>query len=78
MVDKTEQKIMEAALKVFSENGYKGATTRVIANESGFNELTLFRKFKNKENLFNKVLTQNSEKLKNDFISSFSTPFPIL
>ncbi|HML04743.1 MAG TPA: TetR/AcrR family transcriptional regulator [Methanobacterium sp.] len=71
MVDKTEQKIMEAALKVFSENGYKGATTRVIANESGFNELTLFRRFKNKENLFNRVLTQNSQKLKEEFVSSF-------
>jgi len=71
MVDKTEQKIMDAALKVFSENGYKGATTRLIANESGFNELTLFRRFKNKKNLFNKVLTQNSEKLKRDFVSSF-------
>lgn len=71
MVDKTEQKIMGAALKVFSENGYRGATTRTIANESGFNELTLFRKFKNKENLFNKVLAQNSEKLKKDFVLSF-------
>ena len=72
MVDKTEQKIMDAALKVFSENGYKGATTRAIANESGFNELTLFRRFKNKENLFNKVLSQNSEIIREDFVKVFS------
>ena len=31
MVDKTEQKILDAALKIFAEKGYKGATTRGIA-----------------------------------------------
>lgn len=61
MTDKTEQKILEAALRVFSEEGFKGATTRVIARESGFSELTLFRKFETKENLFNCMLTQNRE-----------------
>jgi TetR/AcrR family transcriptional regulator len=71
MADKTEQKILDAALKVFSEKGYTGATTRVIAQESGFSELTLFRKFKTKENLFNTVLLQNSEKIKKDFGLAF-------
>jgi AcrR family transcriptional regulator len=52
MVNKTEQKIMDAALKVFARKGYKGATTRAIAYESGFNELTLFRKFKTKKKSF--------------------------
>lgn len=61
MTDKTEQKILDAALKIFSEEGYKGATTRVIAQESGFSELTLFRKFETKENLFNSVLIKNRE-----------------
>ena len=59
MIDKTEQKILDAALKIFSEEGYKGATTRFIAQESGFSELTLFRKFQTKENLFNSVLIKN-------------------
>lgn len=67
MVDKTEQRILDVALKLFSEMGYKGATTRVIALESGFSELTLFRKFETKENLFNAVLLQNCAKLKEDF-----------
>ena len=69
MVDKTEQKIMNAALKLFAKYGYKGATTRLIAEESGFNELTLFRRFKTKENLFNIVLTRNIEKIKEDLDS---------
>ena len=61
MTDKTEQRILDAALKVFSEKGFKGATTKVIAQESGFSELTLFRKFETKENLFNSMLTRNRE-----------------
>ena len=45
---------MEADLKFFSENGYAGARTRLIAEKAGFSEMTLFRKFKTKENLFKK------------------------
>jgi len=71
MTDKTEQKILDAALKIFAEKGYAGATTRVIAQESGFSELTLFRKFETKENLFNRVITQNNEKMMKDFGSVF-------
>ncbi len=66
MVSKTEQKFLDAALEVFAERGYKGATTRLIAQKAGFSELTLFRKFKTKENLFNQVLTQNVTKVKED------------
>ncbi|HML04742.1 MAG TPA: TetR/AcrR family transcriptional regulator [Methanobacterium sp.] len=73
MVDKTEQKIMGAALNLFAKYGYKGATTRAIAEESGFNELTLFRRFKTKENLFNVVLTWNIEKIKEDLDSKLSS-----
>lgn len=62
----TEQKILDAALEVFSENGYAGARTRIIAKRSGFTEMTLFRKFETKENLFNQVLTNNQERIIND------------
>ncbi len=63
MSNGTEQKILEAALKVFSEKGYTGARTRIIAERSGFTEMTLFRKFETKENLFNQVLTVNQQKI---------------
>ncbi|MBI5679443.1 MAG: TetR/AcrR family transcriptional regulator [Methanobacterium sp.] len=66
MARNTEQKIIESALVVFAKKGYTGATTRFIAEKAGFSELTLFRKFKTKENLYNKVLTQNMEKLKDE------------
>jgi AcrR family transcriptional regulator len=69
MSSKTEQKILDAALEVFSKNGYKGARTRIIAEKSGFTEMTLFRKFETKENLFNQVLIKNKEKIVEDFNS---------
>jgi AcrR family transcriptional regulator len=69
MTDETIQKIIDAALKVFGEKGYKGATTRIIAEKAGFSELTLFRKFKTKENLFDVALTQNIIKFKDEFQS---------
>ena len=54
-----EQRILEAALKVFATEGYTGATTRKIAEEANVAEVTLFRKFKSKENLLKEVLNKN-------------------
>ena len=55
----TEQRILDAALKVFSSEGYTGATTRKIAEEANVAEVTLFRKFHSKENLLREVLFKN-------------------
>ena len=66
MTNGTEQKIIDAALKIFAEKGYAGATTRIIAQEANINELTLFRKFKTKENLFYMVITQKVLKMVED------------
>ena len=42
------EKLLEAAMRVFAEAGFRGATTRRIAEEAGVNEVTLFRLFKSK------------------------------
>lgn len=52
----TRDKILEAALKLFSEKGYLGATTREIAREAGVAEITLFRHFPSKEKLLEEVI----------------------
>lgn len=52
----TKQNLLEAALKLVSEKGYLGATTREIAQEAGVTELTLFRHFGSKEQLFEELL----------------------
>ena len=45
------QKLIEAAARVYGEHGFRGATTRRIAEEAGVNEVTLFRHFGSKEAL---------------------------
>ncbi|MGZ7096324.1 MAG: TetR/AcrR family transcriptional regulator [Methanobacterium sp.] len=65
----TREKIMDAALKEFSEKGYTGAKTKEIADRSGLSEMTLFRRFGSKENLFNQVLKKNQTKAIEDFNS---------
>jgi AcrR family transcriptional regulator len=51
-VESTEDKIIYATIKLLDKNGLTGTTTNKIASESGFSEVTIYRKFKNKENLF--------------------------
>jgi AcrR family transcriptional regulator len=54
--EERRQDILEAALKVFSENGYKGSTTAEIAREAGVAEGTIFRHFVTKKELLTAVL----------------------
>ncbi len=50
--EETREKIMNIALKLFSEQGYYSTTTKEIAKQANINEITLFRHFGTKENLF--------------------------
>ncbi|OGW35089.1 MAG: hypothetical protein A2X58_09765 [Nitrospirae bacterium GWC2_56_14] len=52
----TKKRLLEATLKLISEKGYMGATTREIAQQAGVTELTLFRHFGSKEKLFKELL----------------------
>jgi AcrR family transcriptional regulator len=67
--DQTEQKIIDAALILFSEKGYAGATTKIIAAKAGFTEMTLYTKFKTKQNLFDQVMLCGMKKLNEDAYS---------
>ncbi len=53
----TKEKILKTAIKLFSQKGYLGATTKEIAKEAGIAEVTLFRYFPSKENLFEETLS---------------------
>jgi AcrR family transcriptional regulator len=55
--DTTRHNLLEATLKLISEKGYLGATTREIARQAGVTELTLFRHFGTKERLFEELLS---------------------
>jgi AcrR family transcriptional regulator len=55
----TEQKIKEAARKVFTRKGYAASRTRDIAEESGLNLALINYYFRSKEKLFEIVMTEN-------------------
>src|ERR1700690_1252996 len=56
----TRERILETSLRLFSEKGYLGATTKEISAESGVAEVTLFRHFSSKEALFEEMLSMYS------------------
>jgi len=43
--------ILKAAADLIGERGYKGTTTRAIAERAGVNEVTIFRRFGNKQGI---------------------------
>ncbi|MCL7455430.1 MAG: TetR/AcrR family transcriptional regulator [Anaerolineae bacterium] len=54
--DETRFRLLEAAAQLFAERGYARATTRELAAAAGVNEVTLFRHFGSKKNLFAAVV----------------------
>jgi AcrR family transcriptional regulator len=54
----TRQRLIQAALDLFSHQGISGTTTRQIANLAEVNEVTLFRQFGNKYGLLLAVMEE--------------------
>ncbi len=52
----TKDKIIAAARELFEKNGFAGATTKEIASLAGISEVTLFRHFDTKRNLFEQTV----------------------
>ncbi len=55
MTDK-QIKILVAAIKIFSEQGYANSSTKEIAEEAGVAEGNIFSKFTNKQGLLNAII----------------------
>lgn len=55
----TEQTIIQAANKIFLENGYAGTRMQDIADEAKINKAMLHYYFKNKESLFRMIFLEN-------------------
>jgi AcrR family transcriptional regulator len=56
MSPEIRNRILAAAARVYSQYGFRGATTRLIAAEAGVNEVTLFRTFGSKAELLQAML----------------------
>lgn len=74
---RTQQKLLDAALEAFSENGFKGTSTRDIAERAGVHHPLITYHFKNKEELwrasadrifrqFNRAIIEAYESTAND------------
>lgn len=49
------ERILDAARQVYALHGFRGATTRLIAQEAGVNEVTVFRLFGSKAQLIGEI-----------------------
>jgi len=55
----TEEQILEAAKKIFQEQGFAGARMQEIADEAGINKSMLHYYFRSKDKLFQKVFQES-------------------
>jgi len=56
------EQLLEATVRVVTEQGWRGATTRRIAEAAGVNEVTLFRHFGSKDTLIREAMCWNAER----------------
>ncbi len=63
ILSKTQKLILNKSLELFSQHGYKSTTISMIAKACDLNELTIYRNFNNKEQLFNRCLSYTVSEL---------------
>jgi AcrR family transcriptional regulator len=68
----TEEKIKEAARKIFMQKGFAAAKTRDIAEEAGINMALLNYYFRSKEKLFDIVVDENTQRFMHGIIVLFN------
>ena len=66
MTEKKE-KILEAALKLFAEEGYASTSTSKVAKAANVSEGLIFRHFTNKEGLLKAIVEEGHQQLKATF-----------
>ena len=59
----TKNQILTAALNLFSEKGFDGISVRDIAKEVGVRESALYKHFKNKQEILDKIAEKMSEEV---------------
>jgi len=75
--DNTEEKILEAARKVFIHKGMDGARMQEIADEAGINKALLHYYFRSKQKLFEAIVTSLFKQIFPNIMTMTSTEMPI-
>jgi len=70
----TESKLLESALALFSERGYRGASIREIIERAGVTRPVLYYYFKNKEDLFCRLVESSFADLESDLEVIMGSP----
>jgi AcrR family transcriptional regulator len=66
-VTEKKEKILEAALQLFAEEGYASTSTSKVAKAAGVSEGLIFRHFTNKEGLLKAIIEEGQQRLKSTF-----------
>ena len=62
-----QEKILNAALKLFAEEGFRSTSTSKVAKAAGVSEGLIFRHFTNKEGLLQAIIQMGEERAKELF-----------
>ena len=73
MENTTKEKILDAALVSFAENGYKGANLRDLAAGMGLSKSALYKHYESKEDIWNAVL----DRMEAYYTARFGSPASI-
>ncbi len=70
MENSTKEKILDAALISFAENGYKGTNLRDLAAGMSLSKSALYRHYESKEDIWNAVI----DRMEAYYVSRFGSP----
>ena len=70
MENTTKERILDAALVSFAENGYRGTNLRDLAAGLGLSKSALYRHYESKEDIWNAVFDQ----METYYVSRFGSP----
>lgn len=80
-MNKTKESIFESAIKVFSSNGYTGATMDEVVARAGVAKGSLYYHFKSKEELFMFIIKEGINLINEEIekaIKNISDPYEII
>lgn len=71
-----QEKILQAALQLFAQEGFHATSTNKVAKSAGVSEGLIFRHFGNKEGLLQAVLEEGENRFRELFVDIVMEPEP--